>query len=118
MTATPGPGTDGLKRAVWRNAAPIRAIFNRAFAAAGLPCFSPHRVRNTLVDYACKQCRSPEELKAFIQNLGHANVATTLMSYGRSPLTRQMELIRNAGKTEDRDGELRLLMKEISRKLG
>lgn len=113
-----GPVADGLKRAVWCNAAPIRAIFKRAFAAAGLPYFSPHRVRNTLVEYAYKQCRSPEELKAFSQNLGHANVATTLMSYGQIPLTRQMELIRNAGKGEDRDEELRLLMREISRKLG
>lgn len=113
-----GPVADKVKPVIWSNAAPIRTIFKRAFAAAGLPYHSPHRVRNSIVEFAYRTSRTPEEFKAFSQNLGHANVATTLLSYGQIPLSRQMELIRNAGKGEDREEELRLLMRQIAQKLG
>ena len=39
----------GLERKHWSSAGPIREVFRRAFAAAGLPYFAPHRLRNTLV---------------------------------------------------------------------
>ena len=35
----------------------------------------------------------PEEMKAWSQNLGHADVLTTFTSYGEVPLHRQKELI-------------------------
>ena len=37
---------------------------------------------------------SPEAMKAWSQNLGHADVMTTFTSYGAVPVHRQGELIR------------------------
>lgn len=112
-----GPVAEELKREIWSNAAPIRTIFRRAFHAAGLPYFSPHRVRSSIVDVAYRWCRTPEEFKAFSQNLGHSNVATTLSSYGTIALSRQRELIRNAGKGEDRDAKIERLLEAMAQKI-
>lgn len=108
-----GPIVDGIKRQIWSNSQPIRKIFKCAFAGAGLPYFTPHRVRNTVVEYAYLKCRTPEEFKAFSQNLGHQSVITTLSSYGQIPLARQRELIRNAGKSKDLDAKLELLLEKL-----
>lgn len=70
------------------------------------------------MEFAYRTSKTPEEFKAFSQNLGHANVATTLLSYGKIPLSRQMELIRNAGKGEDREAKLDRLFELVERKLG
>ena len=40
---------------------------------------------------------SPEEMKAWSQNLGHADVLTTFTSYGQVPTHRQGEIIRGLG---------------------
>ena len=84
----------GLDRRHWSTAGPIREVFRRAFKAAGLPYFSPHRLRDTLVALAEQRCRSPEEFKAWSQNLGHSQVLTTFTSYGSVPATRQATIIR------------------------
>ena len=60
----------GLSREHWSNASPIRTIFREAFANAGLPYFNPHSLRNTLVQLGEKVCKTPEEFKAWSQNLG------------------------------------------------
>ena len=110
-----GPVVDGIKGQIWSNSQPIRQIFMRAFAGAGLPYFTPHRVRNTVVEYAYLTCQTPEEFKAFSQNLGHESVVTTLSSYGQIPLARQRELIRNAGKSKSLDAKLELLLEKLDR---
>jgi integrase len=84
----------GLKRSHWRNASPIRAIFREAFTKAGLPYFHPHSFRNTLVQLGQKMCKTPEEFKAWSQNLGHESPLTTFVSYGEVPCQRQGEIIR------------------------
>ena len=112
-----GPVADGLKPICWSNAAPIRAIFRRAFEGADLPYYSPHRVRSSIVDIAYRWCKTPEEFKAFSQNLGHSNVATTLSSYGTIALTRQHELIRNAGRGEDKEAKLDRLLDLMERQV-
>jgi hypothetical protein len=38
-------------------------------------------------------CRTPEEIKAWSQNLGHGNVATTMTSYGKIDPHKQGEVI-------------------------
>ena len=38
-------------------------------------------------------CRTPEQQKAWSQNLGHENIATTLTSYGTIDPHRQGEVI-------------------------
>lgn len=85
----------GLKREHWGSAGPIRKIFKEAFIAAGLPYFNPHSVRNTLVQLGQKVCRTPEDFKAWSQNLGHEQVMTTFHSYGSVTMTRQGEIIRS-----------------------
>ena len=71
----PGPARQfevvGLKREHWASAAPIRTIFREAFAAAGLPYFNPHSLRSTLVRLGETLCQTPEQFKAWSQNLGH-----------------------------------------------
>jgi integrase len=84
----------GLERKHWSNATPIRAIFKAAFEAAGLPAYPPHRVRKTLAQLGERLCRSPEEFKAWSQNLGHEHVSTTLTNYGEVVSHRQADIIR------------------------
>jgi integrase len=90
----------GLDRRHWRSAGPIRVIFKNAFAAAGLPYFNPHSFRKTLALLGGQICKSPEEYKAWSQNLGHENVLTTFSSYGDVGGHRQAEIIRSLGIAE------------------
>jgi integrase len=90
----------GLKRVHWRTTTPIRNIFREAFVNAGLPYFNPHAFRNTLVQLAQEVCKTPEEFKAWSQNLGHENVLTTFLSYGAVSYQRQGEIIRGLGMPE------------------
>ncbi len=83
----------GLKRVHWSTASPVRAIFRDAFEIAGLPYFNPHSFRNTLVALGEKCCQSPEDFKAWSQNLGHEGVLTTFYSYGEVQQSRQSEII-------------------------
>lgn len=84
---------DGLDRAPWRSAAPIRRIFKEAFVVAGLRPTNPHSFRYTLVRLGERICRTPEQFKAWSQNLGHEHVSTTLQSYGAVDAHAQGELI-------------------------
>ena len=87
----------GLDRRHWSGAGPIRRVFRRAFAAAGLPYFAPHRLRDTLVALGQKRCQTPEEFKVWSQNLGHSKVLTTFTNYGNVSAGRQAELMRSLG---------------------
>src|SRR5205085_2407083 len=78
----------------WSSAARIRIIFRDAFLSAGLLYFNPHSFRNTLVRLGQTVCQSPEEFKAWSQNLGHDKVLTTFLSYGQVESSRQGEIIR------------------------
>ncbi|MDZ4054618.1 MAG: tyrosine-type recombinase/integrase [Phenylobacterium sp.] len=92
--------TAGIDRQPWTTAAPIRQLLRRAFEQAGLPYFNPHSIRDTLVQLGERTCRSPEEFKAWSQNLGHEQVLTTFTSYGTVGAHRQAELIRGLGRTD------------------
>ncbi len=84
----------GLSRRPWTTAAPIRSIFRAAFAAADLPYFNPHSFRKTLVRLGQRLRLTPEEWKAWSQNLGHESESTTFVGYGHVPLHRQAEIMR------------------------
>ena len=84
----------GLARGHWSSASPIRVIFREAFVSADLPYFNPHSFRNTLVQLGEVLCKSPEEFKAWSQNLGHEEVLTTFRNYGEVAYQRQGEIIR------------------------
>lgn len=111
----------GLERKAWATTQPIRDIFRRAFEAAGLPYFNPHSFRDMLVQHAMKLNLSAEEMKAWSQNLGHADVLTTFTSYGQVPTHRQGVLIRAAaGKKESadwtHDADLHAMLRAIAAK--
>lgn len=84
----------GLGRDHWSSASSIRKIFREAFVRAGLPYFNPHSFRNTLVLLGQDACKTPEQFKAWSQNLGHEKVLTTFNSYGEVASQRQGEIIR------------------------
>lgn len=83
-----------LSREHWANATPIRTIFREAFLAAGLPYYHPHSLRHTLAQMGERLCQTPEQFKAWSQNLGHEGVLTTLFSYGTVPEARQRAIIK------------------------
>ena len=88
----------GLTRYHWQNADAIRKIFKQSFEAASLPYFNPHSIRNTLARLGEQLCQTPEEFKAWSQNLGHEKVMTTFMSYGKVESHRQHEIMEVVGK--------------------
>ncbi|HEY8382625.1 MAG TPA: tyrosine-type recombinase/integrase [Microvirga sp.] len=88
----------GLERKHWNSAGPIREVFKRAFTGAGLPYANPHVFRKTLAQLGERLCQTPEEFKAWSQNLGHEGVLTTLTSYGEVAPTRQAQIIRDLAK--------------------
>jgi integrase/recombinase XerD len=92
---------DGLARLGWSNATPIRKIFKEAFTAVGLPYANPHSIRKTLAQLGERVCVTPEEFKAWSQNLGHEQVLTTFSSYGQVGAERQAELIRRLGQRQE-----------------
>lgn len=109
----------GLERHGWSTSEPVRRIFRAAFAAADLPYFHPHSLRDTLVQLGERVCRTPEEFKAWSQNLGHESVLTTLSSYGAVAAHRQAELIRGlgAGRSDNAvDRDVAELIARITRK--
>ena len=83
----------GLLKEHWSTAGPIRNIFKKSFALASIPYFNPHSFRKTLTRLALEICRTPEDFKAWSQNCGHADVLTTLTSYGEITVEKQSELI-------------------------
>lgn len=89
----------GLSRRRWSSAGPIRRIFREACERAGLPYFNPHSFRDTLTQLGERVCKTPEEFKAWSQNLGHEHVLTTFTSYGAVPPHRQAQLIRSLADT-------------------
>lgn len=108
----------GLDRKHWSTATPIRAVFREAFTNAGLPYFNPHSFRKTLVQLGEKLCKTPEDFKAWSQNLGHEEVLTTFYSYGDVGSHRQAEIIRNLSKerapvTQDLDGFAKALLQKM-----
>lgn len=90
----------GLNRKHWSTATAMRGIFKQRFEAAGLRYYNPHSFRNTITRLGERICRTPEEFKAWSQNLGHEQVATTFNSYGKVPTYRQAELILTLGQAE------------------
>jgi len=94
----------GVERAHWSNAGPIRKIFREAFEHAGIPYANPHSFRNTLAQLGERSCRSPEDFKAWSQNLGHEKVLTTFSSYGEVATRRQAEILRDLAKPKAAPG--------------
>ncbi len=91
----------GLARKHWSGASAIRGIFKAACANAGLPYFHPHSIRRTLAQLGQRVCKTPEQYKAWSQNLGHEDVLTTFNSYGTVSRGRQSEIMRELGAVQE-----------------
>lgn len=108
----------GVMKEHWSTSHPIRDIFKRSFKAAGLEYFNPHSFRNTLVRIGEQLCQSPEEFKAWSQNLGHAGVLTTLYSYGEVDDYRQAELIKKLSQPrKDQGADIEALIEAKIKKM-
>jgi integrase len=83
----------------------VRNIFRAAFTHADLPSFSPHSFRKTLARLGQQLCQTPEQYKAWSQNLGHEDVLTTFTSYGAVEAHRQAEIIRALGRPITGNGD-------------
>lgn len=102
----------GICREPWSSPSSAADIFKLAFREAGLPPFSPHRVRDTLAELAKDHCRTPEDYKAWSQNMGHDDVLTTFRSYGSVASGRQVELLgkfRKRGPIQDSDDDFNVI---------
>jgi integrase len=93
----------GLDRAHWAGASAIRKIVKAAFEAHGMPTYGPHSFRKTLARLGQEVCQTPEEMKAWSQNLDHEDVMTTFRSYGQVQDDRQRQVLAGlrAGKAEE-----------------
>ena len=81
---------------------------------------NPHSFRNTLVQLGQDICKTPEQFKAWSQNLGHEKVLTTFLSYGEVACQRQGEIIMNLAKPQenmssDADDIAEAVFKRLSR---
>ncbi len=103
----------GIEPVHWSNATPIRKIFKQAFTSAELKYYSPHLFRNTLTDFGQKICKTPEQLKAWSQNLGHENVLTTFTSYGNIDPHRQGEVIKSLSVADTEDDKIERILKAL-----
>lgn len=108
----------GLARYGWASTGPVRDVFRKAFAAAGLPYYNPHTFRDMLVRHAMAMDLSVMEMKAWSQNLGHTDLMTTFTSYGNVPTHKQGELIRATGSSGGDELDDRALMAALQRRLG
>ena len=95
--------SDGIERAFWSTAQPVRAIVRMAFTRAGMNYFNPHSFRKTLTRHGQKICKTPEQFKAWSQNFGHTSPLTTFTSYGNIPYEQQGDIIAGIGKGDEQD---------------
>lgn len=104
-----GFAAKGLEPVCWSTAATVRKVVSMAYERVGLTYFHPHLLRKTLVQVGEQRCRTPEEFKAWSQNIGHESVLTTFRSYGEVSVERQGELMKGL------DGKSKNLTPEIIR---
>lgn len=78
----------------WQSSVQVRKIFKEAFENAGLNYYSPHLLRKTITELGERICTTPEEFKAWSQNLGHESPLTTFTSYGTLSVENQRRVIK------------------------
>lgn len=91
----------GISQHHWKSTQAVRDIFRKAFHDAGLNYYSPHSFRHTLVHYGQEICQTPEQFKAWSQNLGHDSTLTTFTSYGTLSQHRQGEVMMKLWRKDD-----------------
>ncbi len=107
----------GVEPIFWETTSPIRSIFRSAFEASGIEYFSPHTFRHTLTHLGEQLCQTPEEFKAWSQNLGHEQVLTTFNSYGKVSTHRQGELVRAVGQADSEMAGVEKLLEKLQQQV-
>ncbi|MDU8928266.1 site-specific integrase [Alisedimentitalea sp. MJ-SS2] len=87
-----------VARAHWDQTASMRTIIKGAFLRAHMPAYGPHSFRHMLTHVGMDICPTPRAFKAWSQNFGHSDVATTLNNYGRLTSREQVEEIAKLSK--------------------
>lgn len=93
-----GNAPEKPKRAFHADGNNIRTAIKLAYTSQGMPSFRLHAFRTTLAMLGNELCRTPEELKAWSQNLGHESVATTMNDYMPVSSYRQHQIISGLAK--------------------
>jgi hypothetical protein len=83
---------DLITNSVNQDGREVKTKFSKTF---NIFFFPAHSFRNTLVQLGQDICKTPEQFKAWSQNLGHEKVLTTFLSYGEVACQRQGEIIRD-----------------------
>lgn len=91
----------GFERRSWKTTEPVRKIVSEAFIRAELPAYGPHAFRHMLARHITKTAKSVAELVAASQNLGHADILTTLRNYGQISRERQRALVTGVSLDDD-----------------
>lgn len=107
----------GVKREFWADAGPIRKILHDRCLETGTPYFHPHTFRHFCVANVERHLRSPEEMKALSQSIGHKNITTTFQSYGMLPVTRVNELMSQIDFSEKPSDSMEKLAEMVAEKL-
>ncbi len=105
----------GLEPVHWTTASSIRRAFRTAFENAEIRYFNPHLFRDTLTHYGQQICKTPEEFKAWSQNLGHENVLTTFISYGKIDPHRQGEVLKGLSVQDEEVDKLEMILQAITK---
>lgn len=96
----------GLGATQCKSTTSLRRVVAAAFANAGLGYYNPHSFRNTLIQLGYQRCTTPEEFKAWSQNIGHNSPLTTFTSYGSIDERRQGDIITGLGGDREKDRPL------------
>jgi integrase len=86
---------DYLSRAPYANSSHVNAVFRGAFVQVQLHPYTPHSIRKTLGQELSDRKLPLNAQKAWSQNLGHENIATTISSYLPVSEQEQGRLIRD-----------------------
>lgn len=90
-----------LSTTPWKSTTSLRKVIEEAFQKAGLTYYNPHSFRHTVVQLGYNFCKTPEEFKAWSQNIGHNSPLTTFVSYGNIDEYRQGKIMTNLVKNSD-----------------
>ena len=83
-----------LSRDPYANSAHVNAVIRGAFSQVQMHPFTPHSIRKTLGQEMSDRKLPLDAQKAWSQNLGHENMATTISSYLPVSLQEQGKLIK------------------------
>jgi len=90
----------------WKGAGSIRRILELRSKEAGLRYYKPHSFRHAASHIAQSYCRTPEQMRAVSQNLGHENIGTTITTYGKLDQFRLADVIRSMDFSPDAGSEI------------